>query len=545
MILTNTSPEIFVGRNEVLGILDKRISALKSGYRQNIALTGQKLCGKTTILQHFLANLRDPSVIPVYIEVLSEPFENFSKKFIGTMLFNFFKDTCEDAKEDLPFLISKAQGIIPKTTASIKEVLRLLEKEDYQEAYSALFDLTTVVKKETSKSCIIILDEFHNLSFFSLKNPFAIFGNKIMVQKDTMYIVTSSQVSSIKRILKEKLDLLFGNFEIIEIKDFDYSISKGFLDKRLEGIRLQDELKDFLISFTDGRPFYIDIIASRLLDIAAQLQFKWLNTAHISQALEDLLFDSKGTINQYFQNLMSVFAEKPFINDYLDILSAISSGERKIRQIRSKFTGKKRYINERIEKLTEENLISKNGFMYYLNDRVFEFWLRDVYNKKRYSMVSIFQDRSNIFKKDVENLILCFLAENKKNIYDRIEELFSSFTDEVIKVKEKSIKFPNFTSVKTAELTEGSGEFFIRANYTPQKSWILQYSRQCIDETQMAHFIEKFKNFKPVPQKKILIAFSGIDTNAMLIAKENKVWIWAQEDLNLILSLYSKFKFLH
>ncbi|NQU74639.1 MAG: hypothetical protein HQ547_08030 [Candidatus Omnitrophica bacterium] len=61
----------------------------------------------------------------------------------------------------------------------------------------------------------------------------------------------------------------------------------------------------------------------------------------------------------------------------------------------------------------------------------------------------------------------------------------------------------------------------------------------------MAHFIEKFKNFKPVPQKKILIAFSGIDTNAMLIAKENKVWIWAQEDLNLILSLYSKFKFLH
>ena len=317
----------------------------------------------------------------------------------------------------------------------------------------------------------------------------------------------------------------------------------AFLDKRLEGIRLQDELKDFLISFTDGRPFYIDIIASKLVDIAAQLQFKWLNTAHISQALEDLLFDSKGTINQYFQNLISGFLERPLMIDYLDILSTVSEGKRKLNQIHGGLTGKKGNISTKIERLIEENFISKNGFVHYFNDRVFEFWLKNVYNKKRYSMVSIFQDRSNIFKKEVEGLISIFIAENKKNVYDRMQDLLKSFNNEVLKVDEKSLKFPRFDNIQIEGFTERSGEFFIRASYAPQKSWILQYSHQCVDESQMLNFIDRFNGIKPTPQKKILIAFSGIDTNAMLIAKENKIWIWRQETLNLISSLYGKFKF--
>lgn len=544
MILTNTSPQIFVGRDEVLEILNKRVEALKSGYRQNVALTGQKLCGKTTILQQFLASLKDNSIIPVYIEVLNEPLEVFSKKFIGTMLFNFFKDTPEGTKEDLQFLILKAEGIIPNTAASMKEVFRLLEKGDYQEAYSSLFNLTSILKEETKRPCVIILDEFHNLSFFNLKNPFAIFGKKIMVQKDTMYIVTSSQVSSIKKILKEKLDLLFGNFEIIEIKDFDWSLSKRFLEKRLEGIRVQEELKDFLISFTDGRPFYLDIIVSKLIDITAQLQFKWLGIAHISQALEDLLFDSKGTINQYFENLISVFAQTPLANDYLEILSAVSDGKTRLSQIRGCFRGKKADISIRLEKLIDENLIGKNGFIYYFNDKVFEFWLRYVYNRKRYSLVSIFQDRSNLFKKEVEGLISFFIAENKKDIYERIKELFSTFNNEVLKIGEKSLKFPKFIDVKIENTSGKDAPFLIRAIYSPRKFWVLQFSHKYVDEGMMINFIETFKNIEPTPQKKVLIILSGIDTNAMLIAKENKIWILGKDSLNLILSLYGKFKFI-
>lgn len=543
-MLINTSPQIFVGRDEILDTLNKRVESLKSGYRQNVALTGQKLCGKTYILQNFLANLKSDSVIPVYIEVLTEPFESFSKKFMGTMLLNFLKGCNEEIKEDLDFLISKAEALIPKTSASIKEILLLLEKKDYQEAYSGLFNLTSLLKEETQKSCIIILDEFHNLSFFNLKNPFAIFGKKIMVQKDTMYVVTSSQVSSIKRILKERLDLLFGNFEIIEVKDFDCAVSKNFLEKRLEGIRMQDELKDFLISFTDGRPFYLDTISSELNKIAAQLQFKWAGIGVISEAFENLLFDSKGAINQYFQNLIATFSQNPHLNDYLDILSAIAENGNRLSQIRACFNGKKAELPSRTEKLIEENFIAKNGFIYYFNDKVFEFWLRYVYNKKRYSLLGNFRERSVLFKKEVEAIISFFITENKKDTGTRIKELISSFNNEVIKLGEKNLKFPKFSHIEIKNSSEREGEILILASYDTKKQWVWQFSPYNADEGIMTGLIEKLKKVAPSALRKILILSANIDTNATLIAKENKVWIWEKEDLNFMFSLYNKFKIL-
>jgi len=537
-------PQTFVGREEVLTLLSKRVEALKSGYRQNVALTGQKLCGKTSILQYFLATLRDSAVIPVYIEVLNESLDTFSKKFIGTMLFNYFKSQNEDVREDLYFLIGKAQWSIPKTTSAIKEVMALLEKGDYQEAYSSLFNLASVLRQESLKSCVIILDEFHNLSFFNLKNPFAIFGKRIMVQKDTMYVVTSSQVSSIKKILKEKLDLLFGNFEVIEIRDFDYSVSRRFLEKRLEGVALQGDFGDYLTAFTDGRPFYLDIIASKLLDIAAQHDTKEVNGFHIAVALEELLFDSKGTLNQYFQNLISPFTQTAYANDYVAILSAVAEGKRTLGGIRSAFTGKKNDLTARAAKLTEENFIAKNGSIYYLNDRVFEFWLKHVLNRKRHSLLSSFQDRSDSFRKEVEGLIVAFLSENKKKDHERIRELLASFSGEVVVIGEKSIKFPPIAAIEIEDPDTSPGGFSLRALYETRKFWFIRFSQSPVDESVMASYMARLEEMSPAPQRTILVAFGGIDQNAMLIAKENKIVVWGRGDINLLMSLFRKLKFL-
>ena len=45
--------EKFFGREEVLELLNKRVLALKDGYRQNVALTGQSLSGKSSIILAF------------------------------------------------------------------------------------------------------------------------------------------------------------------------------------------------------------------------------------------------------------------------------------------------------------------------------------------------------------------------------------------------------------------------------------------------------------------------------------------------------------
>ncbi|MEE8360040.1 MAG: hypothetical protein V3S04_03860, partial [Candidatus Omnitrophota bacterium] len=51
--------EQFFGREKTIDLLRKRVNALTDGYRQNIALTGQNLAGKSSILHHFLYNFQD------------------------------------------------------------------------------------------------------------------------------------------------------------------------------------------------------------------------------------------------------------------------------------------------------------------------------------------------------------------------------------------------------------------------------------------------------------------------------------------------------
>jgi AAA+ ATPase superfamily predicted ATPase len=85
MLIDPVVGDKFFGRSEVLTLLTKRVDALKGGYRQNVAITGHRLTGKSSLLNHFLLMLKDNDIIPIYIEVMEEPFKQFATKFIGTI----------------------------------------------------------------------------------------------------------------------------------------------------------------------------------------------------------------------------------------------------------------------------------------------------------------------------------------------------------------------------------------------------------------------------------------------------------------------------
>ena len=158
-----------------------------------------------------------------------------------------------------------------------------------------------------------LLDEFHLLGSYKIKDPFLCFAKEIMTQKDTMYIVSSSEVASIKKILSEKLALLFGNFEKITLGGFDCETSDAFLKKKLASIKINDELLDFIIAFADGHPFYLDVLSGKINELMGNLRFRMATTPMLSQALEELLFDSRGTLNQFFINLDKTKFLKPYM----------------------------------------------------------------------------------------------------------------------------------------------------------------------------------------------------------------------------------------
>ncbi len=530
----------FFGRTEALDLIKKRVSALKEGYRQNVALTGQNLSGKTSILHNFLYTFRDREILPIYVEITDEPFSYFTERFIGSLLFNFLKIKGHQPTEDLELLIEGSRNYMPRAARCISRILELVKKRDLNEAYSELFDLTSLIKEETGISCVIILDEFHNLGSLKVKHPFKNFGKKIMIQKDTMYIVTSSQVSTVKRILNEKLSLLFGNFEIVNVEGFASKNASSFLDARFKYLRVPKEYRDFIISFTDGNPFYLDIISQSLKDIVTDLTFKRVTRDVLVCALKNSIFNSKGSASMYLASILEgVRQKKGSTETYIPVLLAVAGGSYRMQDISRAVRKRTGDVTKCLTELVDMNILYKNGSFYKFVDKMFGFWLKFVYKQRRSAIISYLPDRIEAFKDQVGRLIDSFIAEESKDITQRTADLLGLFNNETACIHDKEYRLPHFSSIDIKPF--GGSEVYISMK-AKKKDWVVYVCTDEVKDIDIIEFTEKCRSLAVKPHNKILITLAGTEMNARLLAKEEKIWIWGLDDLNRLKALYGKEK---
>jgi len=535
MLVDPVVGEKFFGRQEVLAILEKRISALKSGYRQNIALTGHRLTGKSSILNQFLFNFSGSGIMLIYLEVIKEPFKHFAGRFIGMLLYNFLKYKRKKAKDDLDFLVEECRDFIPQTVQRIEAIFDMLKMQDNDGAYSELLNLTSVIKDESGILCVVMLDEFHNLSRLSLKDPFRGFGKKIMTQKDTLYIVASSEVSKIKKILSEKLALLFGNFEKLTIAGFDVQTSKAFLQKKFAGLEVDEELMDFIISFADGHPFYLDVLSSKIINITDKKRMLSVGQPVVIDTLEELLYSSRGTFNQFFANLLRDILDTKK-EGCKETLIALAHGIFKQREL-AKWTGAgRKEIPEHIDILQEANLIFKTGNVYRFYDKLLKFWLRRVYHKRRTTLVGSISERTDNFRAEADDMIRLYLKNRLKSDALRIKELIDSFDNEIVEINSKKRRLQNFDAT---EIAEEAGERYIKARKGDSLS-LFHIPAKKADEYCIMEFLTYSLKYKPNLQRRVIIPLHGIEINATILAKELKIWIWDKGVLDELFDIYEK-----
>ncbi|MBN1526689.1 MAG: hypothetical protein JW919_03790 [Candidatus Omnitrophica bacterium] len=529
--------ERFFGREEVLDLLNKRVLALKEGYRQNVALTGQSLAGKSSILLHFLATVKDEPFIPVYLEVVKEPFRSFANRFIATLLYNTFAKTGEAVEIDMGSLLEKASKALPKTHGAVRHVMASVERGEYDEAYTSLLNLTSIVKEEAKIPCIVIFDEFDNLEQIGIKNTFLNFGKIIMVQKNTMYIVSSSRNHAIKKILSEKLSLLFGNFEIVKVSGFDTKKAGEFLEIKLAGYEADDDIKRFIISFTDGNPFYLNHIAARLEGIAAERMSSHIDSAVVEQAILDLVYNSNGVIHQYLLNYVLDLLDSRSREICLPIMVAIARGKNRQQEIARAVKAQRSEISKALERLLEQGFISKNGVFYRIDDVMLEFWLRHVYQKRRDLLIDDAVTRSRLFESELRAYMEDALKEYRQGVTPRIADLFGSFSNELMQIDARQMRLPHFTRVEVRALN-GSKPCVV-ASFRG-KTWVVQPYETYVGEGDIVEYMRSVKALDRSVAQRIIMPLKGIDENANLLAKELKIAIWETPVVNMLLTSYGK-----
>jgi len=536
----------FFDRKNYIQILEKRVTGLKEGYRQNIAIIGDENVGKTSIVSKFLSNFYDPSIVTVFLEVRPESLDSFAKRFIGALLYNFLLNSGLPLKEDLDYLINKSSKYIPKTTERINFILNELSRRKKINIVTELFNLPELIHQETGKFTVLFLDEFHNLEDLGLKSLYREWSKLLMVAKNTLYCLISSRIFKTRLILSKQLSLLFGNFEVITIEPFDIHTSSRYLDQHTFELKLRPELKDFIINFTGGYPLYLELITDALSKRPVSFSPAIPTGKHtggvevnLADTLEDLLFNTSGILNQRFSNYIKRFLDLGASNDYVSIFYLIASGRNRIKDIAHILHKQKKDLMVRVNYLLELDAVSRSGDFLKVNDRLFAYWIRFVYQEKLHSLSFDAKNQKEKFRDNIQELIAEFTKQATKPLTNRVWELLQLFEDDLVQIERKKIRLHHFREVKPLVF----GQRFPKDGLLGRSSdalWIMAIKAEALTEQDITEFSKECKRYHHKSQRKIMVTLRELDPNARLRALEEKIWTWDINNLNQILDLFSK-----
>ncbi|MBI4353481.1 MAG: ATP-binding protein [Candidatus Omnitrophica bacterium] len=540
--------ENFFGRQEIVDLIVKRADSLKAGYRQNVAIIGHQQLGKTSLLRHFLHLYKDPGILAIYVEIKFPSLDYFVDQFVRSLLFRYLSASGEEhcgGAETMPSmelegLAARASAGIPQTVSHIREIVELLRHRKAEEAYSRLFGLTSVVREETGKNCIVILDEFHKLGELGIKNAFSDFGKKIMIQKDTLYLVSSSSFAASQKILAEKLTLLFGNFERIYLEPFDFETAFLFLQKKLAPAGVPENLRNFLTAFTDGHPFFLDVIAGKLRELVLLRNERELSGESVAEAFARLFFDAQGVLHQFFMKLLSPWAGSREGRDMILLLTELAKGRNKLKDLCRVLNRSRREVSKKLEELVEREMILKTGVFYRFHNRIFKFWLKEVYEPKELTLLASLT--SGDFSLRVKGMIAEEESLMKVDAVDRVSKLFCEFRNDIIDLGEKRRLLPHFTEVTAGDggavPSGGSKRILAKGN---GRCWICKVVEEKATEREVMDLTAgEGQSKRRFSTTKVLVALKGLEDTAKLLAKERKVLTLGLSKINMLMELYGK-----
>jgi GTPase SAR1 family protein len=524
----------------MIDILKRRVLSLKDGYRQNIAVLGHSYVGKSTLLQHFVTDLDDKDVVPIYLDLDNKDFQYFFVKFIGSLLYRFCKQRELSLHDDIDKLIESASSAIPHTVEVIKAIRHDLEMGKRSDCFLGLLTLPEIFCNETETYCVLILDEFQGIEDLAIPDAFQKLGKKIMTQKRCFYIVSSSNITLAHKILGEKLSLLFGNFEVLNLEPFDTKTSQNFIQCYLEGLRIGIELQQFIADFCGGYPLYLNLICREMRNLAYVHRQDEIYLPLLTQAVENTIFDRWGVISRHFDLLINELCSGKDNRVIGNLLMSIANGSNKFEDIMAETGLTKGQLNQRLNRLIEIGVILRNINFYCFKDRLLKHWIKYVH-QKRIKDVELAPDRQRKqFREDFQATVSNFKVSARMDFSSRMVELINCFENEAFHLNGRKYKLPALANITPMKIRSENGPAIdvIEAK-TDDASWHIIMKKENFAENDLNNVLSKIKPGRK-QDKGLIISLNGLDQNARVKALQERFWIWDSSEVNTLLTLFDK-----
>jgi predicted transcriptional regulator len=534
--------ENFFGRAETLELLKKRTMDLKEGCRQNIAILGTPYVGKSSLLKHFVANLDDERIITIYLDLENKDFRYFFTKFVGSLLYNYSKLKKLPLHEDLSLLMESTHPYLPQTTAVLRKIMKDFVENKLHHVYLGLLTVMEIFANETDVFCVLIIDEFHVLEEFSINDVFQELGKKIMTQRKCLYVLSSSYAAAARKIISEKLSLLFGNFEVLHVEPFDFKTSRLFIKQSLKSIRVNSPLDDFLTDFCGGHPLYLNLICQEIASLSAIFKQQEVFLPLVSQAVENTIFDRWGGISRHFELILNDLCGGKGNRLVAMMLIELSNGKNRVDELQDVLNTSKVQINQKLVGLTEQGIIVKNGHFYCFKDKLFRYWVKYVY-QKRLKDVELAPDKQRRqFQEEFNRSFENFKISSGKDLSSRVAELLYCFDNESLDLNGRKYKLPSFREMTALRIPSSRQEEdldVIKAT-TGESHWYIVMKKDHFDENDVNAVMSEIKRSGERPERCLIISLTDLEQNTKIRALQEKFWIWNERELNTLLTLFDK-----
>ncbi|MCM8811864.1 MAG: hypothetical protein NC910_02275 [Candidatus Omnitrophica bacterium] len=529
-------------RSEITSSLWKRIDGFLAGYRQNVALLGPPDVGKTALLNRLLLEKCVPSLplISVYIDFRTgETFAEWAARFIEAVVSAVVRVKCAGMPGggDPVGLFQRSTEWIPHSAQVAQRLLVKLDEQKANDLFGKVWDVPQQVSRETGLPCLLVLDEFHRMDQWGIKEPFRQLGHKIMVQSSTLYVAASSQSQAARAILREGLNLLFGQFEVVEVNPLEPAASLKAIRSVWTDGPMEPFLEHLIMQLAQGYPGYLDPILEGLLDKGSRELAENQERA-VLDVLESLMLDGRGILRQHFENRLRALPPHPGRRGWLQVLAAVACGFHRTAQIAVAVERSSSYVGKALKILEQHGFVLKNGGFYRVPDRLFRLWLLTAYPILQGAAFSDSVHARAHFRDSLWMWIKKVRETIDRPLEGQVKELLRRWSGELCEVEGKRIVLPKMCRVESVAGIVPATAFIAHQESQADKSWLVIPWLGSLQEGHARAVAEGVGKIPFKYHKKVLIGAHSVEVNARIILQEHQIRIWDLDVLSDLLDLY-------
>ena len=151
------------------------------------------------------------------------------------------------------------------------------------------------------------------------------------------------------------------------------------------------------------------------------------------------------------------------------------------------------------------------------------------------------QKKRKEFAEELNRSWMNFQKASQKDLSSRIVELLSCFDNEAFSLNGRKYKLPVFYEIVPFQNSKLNGiDFQVIKASGSDGVWFIILKKESLCENDVNAFLGELKKLDQKPQRRVIISLSDLDEHTKIKALQERMWIWNEKEINMLLSFYDK-----